>query len=89
VYNRKTLQVAKKKLQELNLERGESWKYDPFGIIKEKMLELGLTSYEHHNKPHIERILNLHSWEEVQGILKEKTQSMEQLSQTKNIETTQ
>jgi hypothetical protein len=89
VYNRTTLQVVETKLQELNLERGEAWKYDPFGIIKEKRLELGLTSYEHHNKPHIEIIMNLYSWEEVQGILQEKTQSVEQLSQTKNIETPQ
>jgi hypothetical protein len=89
VNNRKDLQVAESMLQGLNLEQGETWQYDPFGIISSKRQEFQLTSYEHHRKPQVEQIMNLYSWKDVQKILQGKIQNVSQVSQTVVIDTPQ
>jgi hypothetical protein len=43
VFNRSNLQVVEVMLQGLGLEQGESWKYDPLGVINAKILEFEIT----------------------------------------------
>jgi len=54
VNNRKYLQILESMLQGLNLEKGETWKHDPFVIISYKRQEFELTSYDHHRKPKVD-----------------------------------
>jgi hypothetical protein len=46
----------------LHLEKGESWQYDPLGVINARRLEFEITGYEHQSKPDLEQIKNLNSW---------------------------
>jgi hypothetical protein len=52
-----------KMLQELGLEQGIAWKYDPLGVINNIRLELDISTYKHQSKPDLEQIINLDTWD--------------------------
>jgi hypothetical protein len=62
---RTALEFAEEMLQQLHLEKGEKWVYDPFNVISTRR-----PSYKHQPNPLLERISNLDSWEETKEIWK-------------------
>jgi hypothetical protein len=87
VHSRSTLQVLETMLQELGLEQGTTWQYDPLGVINNKRLELDISTYKHQSKPDLEQIRNLDTWEEIQNFLQGQIQKETQSTQEVNIDT--
>ena len=62
VVNRLALQFVEAMLQGLGLELGESWQYDPLGVINAKRLQFEITGYEYQSRPDPKQNMNLNRW---------------------------
>jgi hypothetical protein len=89
VNNKENLRDAEKLLQEIGLQQGEMWIYDPHSIISKRRIEFGSIPYQHQLNPQLECLSNQDSKEDVHRIIQVQEQVSNHPSQSLMKETPQ